>query len=98
MVLAGFAGLFGKLIAVIILWLIALMFWGASTFSLRAFANATGVLRLLCGAVVALGALYLLDRTLPEWDLQYFSYFAIGTFLAALVAEFAIGEDVRGRR
>jgi RsiW-degrading membrane proteinase PrsW (M82 family) len=86
---------FLRLTAVIVLWFIALLFWNLSALRPRTLFSLAGLARLFIGAVFVLAALLLLYESFPDLRQTEMSYFAIGSFLAALVADFIIGEDVR---
>lgn len=90
--------IFGKLLAVIAVWFVALQVWDLGTLKvLRAIRSVMGVVRLLAGGAIGLCALLLLYVWLPPSAASAFSWMAIGTFVAALAAEFLIGEDLRAR-
>lgn len=54
-------------------------------------------MRALAGALFVVAALVLLHISFPRLTQHEFSLFAIGTFLAALAADFLIGDDIRKR-
>lgn len=85
-----------KLLAVTIIWFFALQVWDVATLQLlRVVRSAGGVARFLGGCTIGLAALILLYTTVPSLASEAFSTLAIATFLAALIAEFLIGDDVR---
>lgn len=86
---------FVRLAAVIVLWFIALLFWNLSALRPKTLFSFTGLARLVIGAVFVFAALLLLYESFPNLRQTELSYFAIGSFLAALLADFIIGEDVR---
>ena len=87
---------FLKLLAVIALWFAALQIWDIATLQvLRAVRTIGGALRFVAGCVIGLAALAALYVLLPV-PAATFSSLAIVTFIAALVAEFLIGDDARG--
>lgn len=86
---------FLRLCAVIVLWFIALLFWNLSALRPRMLFSPTGLARLIIGSVFVFAALLLLYESFPDLRRSEMSYFAIGSFLAALVADYVIGEDVR---
>lgn len=90
--------IFAELFAVIVLWFAGLQVWDIATFHLApALRTLRGALRLLAGCALAFGALALLYVWLPDYAMSAFSWLAICTFLAALAAEFLIGEDLRAK-
>lgn len=87
--------IFLRLCAVIVLWFVALLFWNLSALRPRTLFSLTGLARLIIGCVFVFAALLLLYESFPNLGQSEVSYFSIGSFLAALAAEFIIGEDVR---
>ena len=88
--------IFGELLAVIFVWLLALQVWDIATLHVRAVVSSlSGAARFIGGCVIGLGALTLLYLTLPLTAMNAFSYLAIATFIAALATEFLIGDDIR---
>lgn len=83
------------LIAIIALWFIGLVFWNVSALRVRTFLSFTGMLRFIVGAIFILGALALLYLSFPGLRQGEMSWFAIGSFLIALIADFMIGDDIR---
>jgi hypothetical protein len=93
--------IFLLLIGVIVLWFLALLFWNVSTLKPGTFFSITGLLRLTGGAIFVIAALLLLYLSFPGLPQSEMSWFAIGSFLVALIADFMIGDDIRsvfGRR
>jgi hypothetical protein len=84
------------LIAVIVLWFLALLFWNVSALKPATFFSIAGLLRLIAGAIFVIAALALLYMSFPGLHQGEMSWFAIGSFLVALIADFIIGEDIRG--
>lgn len=87
--------IFLRLAAVIVLWFVALLFWNLSALRPRTLFSFAGLARLIAGAVFVFGALLLLYESFPELPQSEMSLLAIGSFLAALVADFIVGEDIR---
>lgn len=86
---------FLRLCAVIVLWFIALLLWNLSALRPGTLFSLTGLARLIIGSLFVFAALLLLYESFPDLRQTELSYFAIGSFLAALAADFIIGEDVR---
>lgn len=86
--------IFGVLFASVLLWFLALQIWNIPTLA-RSLPTARGLLRAVVGAMAAFLALGLLYEGLPDAVLDAFSGLSIVTFLAALAAEFLIGDEVR---
>lgn len=86
--------IFGELLAVIVLWFFALQIWDIPRLT-RNSLSIRGALRFIAGGVVAICAIVLLYVILPASVYDALSALAISTFLAALAAEFIVGEDVR---
>jgi hypothetical protein len=80
-----------------VLWFLGLLFWNLSATRGRYGVSATGIVRAFGGAVFIVSALVLLYMSFPEMTQHEFSLYAIGTFLAALAADFLIGDDIRKR-
>ena len=88
--------IFGELLAVILVWLAALQVWDIATLHTRAVVSSfSGAARFISGCIIGLGALTLLYLALPLSALSAFSYLGIATFIAALAAEFLVGDDIR---
>lgn len=85
------------MLAVIALWFVALVFWNLGAVRSRFSVSPLGCLRFTAGTVFVLSALVLLYESFPYLTQQEFSYFAIGTFIAALIADFLVGDDIRRR-
>lgn len=83
------------LIAVIALWFAGLVLWDVSGWRARTFLSLTGILRFIVGAMFIFGALVLLYLSFPGMRQGEMSWFAIGSFLIALIADFMIGDDIR---
>lgn len=86
---------FLRLAGVIVLWFLALLLWNVSALRFRTLISIAGLARLLAGAAFMLAALYVLSTGFPQLRGNDLSVFAIGSFLAALVADFIIGDDLR---
>lgn len=87
--------IFVKLVGVIVIWFAALQVWDIARLQiLRVVRSFGGVLRFLGGCALGLSALIALYLWVPV-TAATFSWLAIATFLAALVAEFLIGDDIR---
>jgi hypothetical protein len=86
--------IFERLLAVIALWFGGLLLCNLREFRVRLLSFAE-LMRVLAGAALAFAALLLLYESFPGMSDQQFSFFAIGTFIIALAAEFFIGDDVR---
>lgn len=87
---------FFKLLAVIALWFAALQIWDIATLQMRStLRSVVGALRFAAGCAIGFAALAALYVLLPV-PAATFSSLAILTFIAALIAEFLIGDDVRG--
>lgn len=92
--------LFPTSVTVILLWVAAVAVWDPLHFSLarlrggrRAFV--VGLARFIWGALFALLAMALIARSLPESELEHYSLFGVAAFLAALVVDVLIGEQIR---
>ena len=88
--------IFAKLLAVIGLWFCALQIWDIASMHFANFVRSPGtIVRFFAGCVIAFGALTLLYFWVPFSAAGPYSWIAIATFIAALAAEFLIGDDVR---
>lgn len=89
----------GLFAATIVIWLAAVLVWDFGTLRIRALITPVGLLRLIGGFAIALGALFFLYAfVLPFEGRAYFSPFAIGTFLIAVAVDGLIGDAIRRRR
>jgi hypothetical protein len=80
-----------------VLWFLGLLLWNLSGTRMRRAFSLAAVVRALAGAVFVVSALVLLYVSFPDMTQREFSVYAIGTFLAALAADFLIGDDIRKR-
>ena len=95
--MAGRDLIFVRLLGVIAIWFFALQVWDIATLqALRVIRSIGGLARFAAGCAIGLGALVLLYATIPDAESATFSMLAIGTFVAALAAEFLVGDDLRG--
>ena len=78
----------------IALWFGGLLLCNLRDFRLRSL-SFTQLTRLLAAAALAFAALLLLYQSFPGMSDEQFSFFATGTFIIALAAEFFVGDDVR---
>lgn len=81
--------------AVILLWFVGLLLWSPSSGRQRGGSSSARFASAIAGGIFVAAALVLLYLCFPRMTQNEFSFFAIATFLAALAAEFLIGDDLR---
>lgn len=91
--------LFPTSVTVILLWVAAVAVWDPLHFSFALFrgrrAFVVGIARFIWGALFALLAMALIARSLPQSELEHYSLFGVAAFLAALVVDVLIGDQIR---
>lgn len=92
--------LFPTAVVVILLWVAAVAVWDPLHFALaRPHAGGrtlvVAIARFIWGALFALLAMALTARALPENEWTHYSSYAVAAFLAALLVDALIGDQIR---